>query len=129
MDSSYLVDPDFVRIFEQMAVNGEHQSTPVGDDKIRMIGYYGIQQMHDERVPQRSYVVSKIPKEKHVQVYKRSPTDIVKPLFICLDEVEIRKRLSSVEDIINNQVNIGNVDALDGNYCSFRSKTCCMRNN
>lgn len=46
------------------------------------------------------------------QLYKRSPTDIVEPLFICLDEVEIRKRLSSVEDIINNQVNIGNVDAL-----------------
>ncbi|WP_458453908.1 hypothetical protein [Methanobrevibacter sp.] len=113
MDASYLVDPDFERIFEPMAVNGEHQSTPVGEDKIKMIGYYGIQQIHEENVPQISYVASNISKEKHVQCYERSPSDFVKPMFIDLGPEDNKKRLSNVEDIINNQRIISDVDALN----------------
>lgn len=51
MDSSYIIDPDSKTIFEPMVANGEHQSTPVGKDKLKMISRYGIQQIHDENLP------------------------------------------------------------------------------
>ena len=91
MDSSYIIDSDFKIIFEPMVANGEHQSTPVGKDKIQMIGYYGIQQIHDENLPQFSYVASHISKEKHEQIYKRSPTDILNPISLTLEKKTIRK--------------------------------------
>lgn len=113
MDSSYIVDPDFKRIFEPMVANGEHQSTPVGKDKIRMISYYGIQQIHDESLPQFSYIASHIDKEKHVQSYERSPTDIIEPYFLDLGEEDNRKRLNNVKEIIKQQEDISNEDALN----------------
>ncbi len=94
MDSSYIIDPDLKIIFEQIVANGEHQSTPVGEDKIRMIGRYGIQQIHDENLPQFSYVSSHLSREKHVQSYKRSPTDIIEPYFLDLSENDNKKRLN-----------------------------------
>ena len=113
MDSSYIIDSDFKIIFEPMVANGEHQSTPVGKDKIQMIGYYGIQQIHDENLPQFSYVASHISKEKHEQIYKRSPTDIIEPYFLDLGEEDNKKRLNNVRKIINQQENISNEDALN----------------
>lgn len=98
MDSSYIIDPDFKTIYEPMVANGEHQSTPVGKNKIRMISYYGLQQIHDECLPQLSYIVSHINREKHEQSYKRSPTDTIEPYFICLTEKDIKKRLNNVKE-------------------------------
>ena len=113
MDSSYIIDPDLKIIFEQMVANGEHQSTPVGEDKIRMIGRYGIQQIHDENLPQFSYVSSHLSREKHVQSYKRSPTDIIEPYFLDLSEKDNKKRLNNVKKIIKQQENISSEDALN----------------
>ena len=113
MDSSYIIDPDFKTIFEPMVANGEHQSTPVGKGKIEIMGYYGIQQMHNEILPQFSYVASHISKEKHEQIYKRSPTDIIEPYFLDLGEEDNKKRLNNVRKIINQQENISNEDALN----------------
>ena len=113
MDSSYIVGPDFEKIFEPMVANGEHQSTPVGKDKIKMISYYGIQQIHDESLPQFSYIASHIDKEKHVQSYKRSPTDIIEPYFLDLGEEDNEKRLNNVREIIKQQEDISNEDALN----------------
>ena len=113
MDSSYIIDPDFKTIFEPMVANGEHQSTPVGKEKIKMISYYGIQQIHDENLPQFSYVASHISKEKHEQIFKRSPTEIIEPYFLDLGEEDNRERLNNVRKIINQQGNISSEDALN----------------
>lgn len=113
MDSSYIIDPDSKTIFEPMVANGEHQSTPVGKDKLKMISRYGIQQIHDENLPQFSYVASHISREKHEQIYFRSPTDIIKPFFLDLGEENIEKRLNNVKKIINQQENISSEDALN----------------
>ena len=64
-----IVGPDYKIIFEPMVVKGEHQSTPVGDNKIRMMNYYRILQIHDENLTQLGFFASKIPKEKHKQRY------------------------------------------------------------
>ena len=113
MDSSYIIDPDFKTILEPMVANGEHQSTPVGKGKIKMISYYGIQQIHDENLPQFSYIASHISKEKHERIYKRSPTDIIEPYFLDLGEEDNKKRLNNVKKIIKQQENITNEDALN----------------
>ncbi len=113
MDSSYIVDPDYKQIFEPMVANGEHQSTPVDENKIRMISKYGIQQIHDENMPQFSFVASHIPKEKHVQSHCRSLSDIVRPYFLDLGEEDNKKRLSMVKNILKEQGTFSNEDALN----------------
>ena len=113
MDSSYIIGPDFKTILEPMVANGEHQSTPVGKGKMKMISYYGIQQMHDESLPQFSYIASHISKEKHERTYKRSPTDIIEPYFLDLGEEDNKKRLNNVKKIIKQQENLTNEDALN----------------
>lgn len=113
MDSSYIADPDFVELFEAVAVNGEHQSTPVDDEKIEMISYYGIQQIHDTNLPQYSFVASHLPQEKHVQQFKRSRTDIIQPHYLDLGEEDNKKRLNNVKNIIKKQEKITDEDALE----------------
>ena len=113
MDTSYIADPDFKTIFEPTAVNGEHQSTTVDYDKMGMISYYGIQQIHDTNLPQLSFIASHIPKEKHVQEYERTITDIIKPLFLDLGEKDNAKRLINVKNIIKQNEKISTHDALD----------------
>ena len=113
MDSSYIVDPDFEIIFEPMVANGEHQSTPVDEEKIEMISYYGIQQIHDENLPQISYIASHIPKKHHKQFFERSPSDIVRPYFLDLGEEDNQKRLYRVKNIIKEQESISDEIALN----------------
>jgi len=124
MDSSYIIDPDSKTIFEPMVANGEHQSTPVGKDKLKMISRYGIQQIHDENLPQFSYVASHISREKHEQIYFRSPTDIIKPFFLDLGEENIEKRLNNVKKIINQQENISSEDALNLGIIALFAPRC-----
>jgi len=113
MDSAYIVDPDYMEIFEPMAVNCEHQSGPVDLEKIKIIGYYGIQQIHDENLPQLSVIASHIEKEKHVQMYQRSPSDIVQLYFLDLGEEDNEKRLNNLNNIINQQDCLSDEDALN----------------
>lgn len=58
MDASYVVDPDYIELFEPAVVNLEHQSKPVGGPKIIIIGDYKIQQIVDERLPTLSVIAS-----------------------------------------------------------------------
>lgn len=113
MDSAYIVEPDYKEIFEPMAVNCEHQSGPVDLEKIKIIGYYGIQQMHDENLPQLSVIASHIEKEKHVQMYQRSPSDIVQLYFLDLGWEDNKKRLNNLNYIINQQDCLSDEDALN----------------
>ena len=113
MDTSYIIDPDNKTIHEQMIANGEHQSTRVGKDKIKMMGKYAIQQIQDEKILPFSYVASHINKEKHEQIHEISHTILIKPHFLDLGEKDNKKRLNRVKKIIKQQQNINTEQALN----------------
>ena len=69
--------------------------------------------MHDENLPQFSYIASHISKEKHVQSFKRSPSDTIEPYFLDLGEYDNEKRLNNDKRIIKNQNIISSEDALN----------------
>lgn len=113
MDASYTIDPDFKIVFEPMIVNLEHQSTPVNKDKIKTISSYSLQQIHDEKLPPLSVIVSHIDEKEHVQTFQRTPSFITKLYFITLDEKDIEKRLNNLTNKINQQIELTDNDALD----------------
>ena len=96
MDTSYIADPDHKTVFQPTVCNGEHQSTIVDDDKLEMMGKYAIQQIHDENLPQISWIASHIKKEKHKPEYELTPSHILRPMFLELGEEDNKKRLSNV---------------------------------
>ena len=51
MDSAYIAEPDNQILFERVAVALEHQSIPVGDSNLNMIGNYDNQLVVDEHLP------------------------------------------------------------------------------
>lgn len=113
MDVSYIADPDYKTVFRRSVSNGEHQSTPVDDAKLEIIGDYMVQQVHDENLPPLSWVASHIPKEKHKTEFEYSPSLIIRPIFLDLGEEDNKKRLSSARNIISQQDYIGIKDALN----------------
>ena len=113
MDASYIVDPDYKTVFRPSVCNGEHQSTPVDDAKLGIMGDYAVQQIHDENLPQISWVASHIPKEKHKTELEYTQSCIIRPVFLDLGEEDNRKRLSSVKNIISQQDYISTKDALN----------------
>ena len=113
MDASYIADSDYKTVFRPSVCNGEHQSTPVDDAKLAIMGDYAVQQVHDENLPQISWVASHIPKEKHKTELEYTQSCIIRPVFLDLGEEDNRKRLSSVRDIISQQDYISTKDALN----------------
>lgn len=100
MDASYVMDSDFEVLFEPAVVDLEHQSTPVDGDKIMIIGDYNIQQIADERLPPLNVVASHLDEEKSVKEYERTPTTTIELMFLDLGCEEIKKRLSTANNII-----------------------------
>lgn len=95
-------------------MNLEHQSTPVSEEKIQIIGDYNIQQIADERLPTFNVIASHIDKEKSVQKYKRTPTSTTELYFVNLGEENIQQRLNTVSNIIrNNEKHLTTKDALN----------------
>ena len=113
MDVSYIVGPDYKTIFEPMIFNGEHQSTKVDEEKIKMMCQYAFQQIADVNLPQFTYVASHIKKEEHLQKYACTPTHLIKPLYIITDEKNNAKRLIKIKKIINNNNTLSDLDALN----------------
>lgn len=114
MDSSYVVDSDFDELYEPAVVNLEHQSTPVDEEKIKIIGNYNIQQIADERLPPFNVIATHIDKEKSVQKYKRTPTNTSELYFIDLGEKNIQQRLNTVSNIVRtNEKHLTIKDALN----------------
>ena len=113
MDTSYIANPDYKTLFRTAVCNGEHQSTPVDDDKLEMMGDYMVQQIHDENLPQFSWVASHIPKEKHKQEIEYTASNIIRPIFLDLGEEDNKKRLNTVTNIITQQDHISKKDALN----------------
>lgn len=113
MDSAYIADPDYKILFERVAVALEHQSYPVGDEKIVKFGDYDVQLVVDEHLPTLLAVASHLNAEKSRDILMRSPSDITKLYFLDLAEDNIRKRLSIVTEIIDNNKTLSIENALN----------------
>ena len=113
MDSAYIADPDYKLLFERAAVGFEHQSIPVGDDKLDKLGDYDIQLVVDEHLPTLICIACHLDKEKSKDTLIRSPSDITKPYFLDLGEENISKRLSMVDGIINSNQYLSRENALN----------------
>ena len=114
MDASYVVDPDFERLFESAVVIMEHQSKAVDMPKIQIIGKYEIQKIADERLPPLSVIASHLSPEMSVQEFDRTPTSTIKLLFLDLGAKDNQKRLNMLKNIINyNEEQLTIKDALN----------------
>jgi len=106
MDSAYVAKADNELLFENVAVNLEHQSYPVDDKKLNQIGKYDIQLVVNENLPTFMVVASHLDKKLSKNLLKRSPSNILKLYFLNLDEKNICQRLNRIEKIINNNKNL-----------------------
>ena len=113
MNAAYIADPDFELLFERVAVAFEHQSKPVGDEKLDKFGDYDTQLVVDEHLPTLICVACNISPSKSVNELIRSPSDITKPYFLDLSEDNIYKRLNMVEGIINSNEYLSRENALN----------------
>ena len=113
MDSAYIADPDYKLLFERVAVALEHQSRPVGEEKLEKMGDYDIQLVVDVHLPTLICVASSLDKRKSKKELTRSPSDITKLYFLDLGEDNISKRLNTVENIINSDNDLTIENALN----------------
>lgn len=113
MDTAYIVNPDFKTIFEEMDVNTEYQATPLSPKKIKSMGDYVLQQIHDNKKAPLSVVASQIKKEKHVQEYAISPSLYLRPLFPDLGREDNRKRLNKLKNKLENNEKFTTNDQLN----------------
>ena len=113
MDSAYLADPDYRLLFEKAAVCLEHQSLPVGDEKLYKIGDYDIQLVVDEHLPTLIAIASKEDVRKSKRLLKRTPSDLTELYYLDLGEENIRKRLSTVKKIIDSNQYLTDENALN----------------
>ncbi len=113
MDSAYIAEPDNKILFEKVAVGLEHQSIPVSDSKLNMIGNYDIQLVVDEHLPTLIAVASHLKKEKSKSKLIRSPSDITELYFLNLGEENICERLNKVSKIIDSKECLSTENALN----------------
>ena len=113
MDSAYLNNPDYKVLFDRVATDLEHQSIPIGDEKLNKIGDYDTQLVVDEHLPTLIVIASHLNKRESKDILIKSPSDIVKPYFLDFGEENIQKRLSKVSEIINNNHYISTANALN----------------
>ena len=113
MDSAYVADPDYKILFERVAVGLEHQSVPVGDEKLIKFGDYDVQLVVDEHLPTLLVVASHLNEEKSKNKLIRSPSDITQLYFLDLGEDNISQRLSTLNKIIYNNLYLSQEMALN----------------
>lgn len=113
MDSAYIANPDNKILFERAAVALGHQSMPVGDSKLAMVGNYDIQLVVDEHLPTLITFASHLNDAGSKLELVRTPSDIIKLHFLDLGEENISKRLSDVSEKINNKDKLTTEDALN----------------
>ena len=102
MDSAYIANPDQEILMKRAAVCLEHQSTPVGDDKMDMIGKYDIQMVSDAHLPTLLVIASNTDSEKSVNELIHTPSDSISLYFLDLSEKNICQRLNKLKEKINN---------------------------
>ena len=113
MDSAYIAHPDNEILTRKVAVNLEHQSTPITNKKLEQIGKYKIQLVVNEHLPTFQVIVTQTKKEQSKNTLKTSPSEIMKLFIITIDEKNIKERLNRIEKIINNNETLTNEQALN----------------
>jgi len=88
---------------EYFLINIEHQSTKLNPEKIKIIDDYKNYSKCKYKLPLLSVVVSPYPKDEQEHTYKSTESDILQPVFICIDGKEIQKRLNILKAHINNK--------------------------
>ena len=94
-------------------IHGEFQSYPVDDTKIEIIAdctdyskiYYGR--------PVLTVIIITEGYEVSVKEFKRTASDILKPIYIHMDEEEVNERLNNLEEKISNHKQLSDDEALD----------------
>ena len=112
MDWLILVRSDDDDIGE-LLINIEFQSSYVTQEKIRTMADYADYSRTYYNRPVLTVVVVTDGYEKSVKEYSRTPSDILKPIFIHMGEDEIIERLNNLEKKISNQEQLTDDEALD----------------
>jgi hypothetical protein len=87
----------------EILINIEHQSTILDTFKIRIIDDYKNYSKCKHNLPLLSVIVSPFPKEEHENEYRATESDVLQPVFITIDDKEIRKRLNILKDNCKNK--------------------------
>ena len=87
----------------EILINIEHQSTKFDTIKIRIIDKYKNYSKCKHNLPLLSVIVSPFKKEEHETEYRSTESDVLQPVFITIDDDEIKKRLNILKDNINNK--------------------------
>ncbi|WP_462315115.1 hypothetical protein [Methanobrevibacter sp.] len=87
----------------EILINIEHQSTRLDTIKIRIIDDYKNYSKCKHKLPLLSVIVSPFPKEEHENEYRATESDVLQPVFITIDDKEIRKRLNILKDNCKNR--------------------------
>lgn len=87
----------------EILINIEHQSTRLDTIKIRIIYGYKNYSKCKHNLPLLSVIVSPFKKEEQETEYRATESDVLQPVFITIDDDEIKKRLNILKDNINNK--------------------------
>ena len=87
----------------EILINIEHQSIRLDTIKIRIIDDYKNYSKCKHKLPLLSVIVSPFPKEEHETEYRATEFDVLQPVFITIDDKEIRKRLNILKDNCKNR--------------------------
>lgn len=108
IDSKTGIRMDLLELVEieggiEILINIEHQSTKLDTIKIKMIDGYKNYSKCKHNLPLLSVIVSPYPKEEHETEYRSTDSDILQPVFITIDDKEIKKRLNILKDNYKNK--------------------------
>jgi len=108
IDSKTGIRMDLLELVEieggiEILINVEHQSTKLDTIKIKMIDGYKNYSKCKHNLPLLSVIVSPYPKEEHETEYRSTDSDILQPVFITIDDKEIKKRLNILKDNYRNK--------------------------
>ena len=88
MDSAYIADPDYKLLFERVAVALEHQSKPVGDEKLEKIAGLSKQDARDKLMKMTENDIKKLSRGEllEILVEQTKEREIEKEQFAQLQE-------------------------------------------
>ncbi len=87
----------------EILINIEHQSKKLDSFKIRIIDDYKNYSKCKHKLPLLTVIVSPFPKEEHETEYRSTESDVLQPVFITIDDKEIKKRLNILKNNIMNK--------------------------
>ena len=108
LDSKKGIRMDLLELSEledgiEILINIEHQSERLSSCKIRIIDVYKNYSKCKHKRPLLSIVVSPFPEEEHVAEYRSTQSDVLQPVFITIDDDEIKKRLNILRNNYKNK--------------------------